>query len=89
MSDLVKDLRITAGMIAMGEKIAWGSDSGIMEAAADEIERLQEECTNLNEQVKQAKAEGVREFTESVVRRYGTIFTVHPTAKYIQQLNKE
>jgi NTP pyrophosphatase (non-canonical NTP hydrolase) len=48
--DTEKQLRIKAQMIHMGEKIAWGSDSDIMEKAADalaakdaEIERLKRE----------------------------------------------
>lgn len=35
---LITNLRITSGMIASGERIAWGHDSGIMDAAADAIE---------------------------------------------------
>lgn len=38
MSDLVKRLRIKAGMIEMGEHIAWGSDSALMREAADALE---------------------------------------------------
>lgn len=40
MSDLPKRLRIKASMIALGERIAWGSDTAIMEEAADMIESL-------------------------------------------------
>ena len=40
MTDLVRDLRVIAGMISMGERISWGSDSALMEQAADEIEAL-------------------------------------------------
>lgn len=40
MSDLPKRLRIKAGMIQLGEIIAWGSDAEIMEEAADEIDDL-------------------------------------------------
>ena len=39
MSDLPKQLRIKAGMIHMGERIAWGSDTTLMEEAADLIEQ--------------------------------------------------
>lgn len=39
-AELVKDLRIVAGMIHMGERIALGRDVQLMEAAASEIERL-------------------------------------------------
>lgn len=35
--DLVKRLRIKADMIAMGERIAWGSDSALMREAADRL----------------------------------------------------
>ena len=40
MSDLPRRLRIKASMIALGERIAWGSDTAIMEEAADMIEAL-------------------------------------------------
>ena len=40
MSDIIKRLRIKAGMIQMGERIEWGSDSGLMYEAADVIEQL-------------------------------------------------
>lgn len=33
-NELADDLNIKASMINLGEKIAWGSDSGIMDAAA-------------------------------------------------------
>lgn len=42
MSDLPKRLRIKADMIRMGEKISYGTDSALMDEAADEIERLRE-----------------------------------------------
>lgn len=40
MADLIKRLRIKAGMIELGELIAWGSDSALMREAADVLERL-------------------------------------------------
>ena len=40
---LSEQLRIKAGMMQMGEKIAWGSDTALMEQAADEIDRLKAE----------------------------------------------
>jgi len=46
-SHLVERLRIKAGMIELGEKIPYGSDSGVMREAADEIERLREELKSL------------------------------------------
>jgi hypothetical protein len=41
MSDLVKRLTIKAGVMEMGEKIAWGSDTSLMREAADRIEELE------------------------------------------------
>lgn len=46
MSDLPKRLRITASMIALGERIAWGSDTALMEEAADMIEALSASVEN-------------------------------------------
>jgi hypothetical protein len=40
MSDLVNQLNIKAGVIEMGERIAWGSDTALMREAAREIEKL-------------------------------------------------
>jgi len=39
--DLVKRLTIKAGVMEMGEKIAWGSDTSLMHEAADRIEELE------------------------------------------------
>ena len=50
MSDLPKQLRIKAGMIHMGERIAWGSDTTLMEEAADLIEQLQARVLELEKQ---------------------------------------
>lgn len=46
MSDLPKRLRIKASMIALGERIAWGSDTALMEEAADAIEALSASVEN-------------------------------------------
>ncbi|WP_455233485.1 hypothetical protein [Geopseudomonas aromaticivorans] len=40
MSDIVKRLLIKAGMMEMGERIAWGSDTALMREAAAKIEAL-------------------------------------------------
>lgn len=40
ITGLPKRLRIKASMIALGERIAWGSDTALMEEAADVIEAL-------------------------------------------------
>jgi ABC-type uncharacterized transport system ATPase subunit len=39
--DLVKRLTIKAGVMEMGEKIAWGSDTSLMREAAKRIEELE------------------------------------------------
>ena len=46
MSDLPKRLRIKASMIALGERIPWGSDTALMEEAADMIEALSASVEN-------------------------------------------
>ena len=46
MNDLPKRLRIVASMIALGERIAWGSDTALMEEAADVIEALSASVEN-------------------------------------------
>ena len=47
---LSEQLRIKAGMMQMGEKIAWGSDTALMEQAADEIDRLEAELAQLRKE---------------------------------------
>ena len=37
MSDLAKSLEIKAGVMEMGEQIAWGSDTALMRKAAEAI----------------------------------------------------
>ena len=72
MSDLPKRLRIKASMIALGERIAWGSDTAIMEEAADMIESLSAERDALR-----AEAEALR------VALLG-IASVNPTERGIE-----
>lgn len=60
MSDLPKQLRIKAGMINMGERIAWGSDSALMGQAADLIEQQQARIAELEQRE--------QELTETVER---------------------
>jgi hypothetical protein len=42
-ADLVRRLRTKAGMLRMGEPIAWGSDADAIEEAADIIDRITRE----------------------------------------------
>lgn len=46
--DLPKQLRIKAGMMNMGELIAWGSDTALMEEAANLIEQQQSRIAELS-----------------------------------------
>jgi hypothetical protein len=48
MNDLPKRLDIKAGVMEMGEKIAWGSDTALMREAAEKIRILQSENSGLN-----------------------------------------
>lgn len=47
MSELTKKLRIKAGMINLGERIEWGSETALMETAADRIDHLEAELAKL------------------------------------------
>ena len=47
VAQMVADLTTKAAMINMGEKIAWGSDSGVMDAAADMLTTLAAENATL------------------------------------------
>ncbi|PWJ88439.1 hypothetical protein C8D77_111162 [Mesorhizobium loti] len=48
---LIERLRIKAGMIEMGEKIAWGSDSALMYEAASALASTQAEILRLRQRV--------------------------------------
>jgi nitric oxide reductase large subunit len=54
--DLVKRLTIKAGVMEMGEKIAWGSDTSLMREAADRIEALTEQLEAARADAKEAEA---------------------------------
>ena len=47
---LSEQLRIKAGVMQMGEKIAWGSDTALMEQAATEIDRLKAELAQVRKE---------------------------------------
>ena len=49
MRTLPDKLRIQAGVMEMGETIAWGSDTALMYQAADEIQKLDAENAALRE----------------------------------------
>jgi len=56
MSDIVKRLDIKAGVMEMGEKIAWGSDTALMREAARAIEAKDRRIAEL-EKVAEAQQE--------------------------------
>lgn len=60
MDGLARRLRIKAGMIEMGELIAWGSDSALMREAADALELAAPAAQG------ELVAEGFREIVEAV-----------------------
>lgn len=47
---LSEQLRIKAGVMQMGEKISWGSDTALMEQAATEIDRLKAELAQVRKE---------------------------------------
>lgn len=56
MIDLPKKLRITAGVINMGGRIAWGSDTALMEEAAELIEEQQADIDALKQELELYRA---------------------------------
>lgn len=54
VAQMVADLTTKAAMINMGEKIAWGSDSGVMDAAADMITTLSAENATLRAETRES-----------------------------------
>ena len=59
-NELADDLNIKASMINLGEKIAWGSDSGVMDAAATMLRQQQAEIEVLKALVHQRFDDGKR-----------------------------
>lgn len=55
MSDIVKRLDVKAGVMEMGEKIAWGSDTALIREAARAIEEKDKRIAEL-EKVAEAAA---------------------------------
>jgi len=47
MNNLVKQLRIKADVVEMGEKIAWGSDTALMREASNTIEALEKQIESM------------------------------------------
>ena len=53
---LADELNIKANMINLGEKIAWGSDSGIMDKAATILRQQQAEIDALKKYIAESNA---------------------------------
>lgn len=53
-NNLQTSLRIKAGVMEMGERIKWGSDTLLMHRAADRIDRLEAHINDISGAVKQA-----------------------------------
>lgn len=56
MSDIVKRLEIKAGVMEMGERIAWGSDTALMREAAHQITTLTAEVARLTAELEKETA---------------------------------
>lgn len=56
MSDIVKRLEIKAGVMEMGERIAWGSDTALMREAAAHITTLTAEVARLTAELAEVAA---------------------------------
>ena len=66
MSDLAKQLDVKAGLMEMGERIAWGSDTAIMRQAARTIEAKEKRIAELEAEVnEQARLLGESGSTEA------------------------
>jgi cob(I)alamin adenosyltransferase len=56
MKTLQEQLRIKAGIMEMGEKIAWGSDTSLMRLAADRIDALEQAIKSNTEKMQRVRA---------------------------------
>lgn len=66
IADLIKRLRIKAGVIELGELIAWGSDSALMREAADVLERERKRRFDGNEQASREYREDMKSLLEAL-----------------------
>ena len=57
MSTLIKRLRVKAGVMEMGERIAWGSETSLMREAAEKIEELEAKQEKIIAEIKNAFGE--------------------------------
>lgn len=57
-TDLIARLRIKSAMMNMGEKIAWGSDTALMDEAADALAAQEAELANVTREWVATAADG-------------------------------
>ena len=81
--ELINNLTIKAGVMEMGEKIAWGSDTALMRQAAATLQSQAERIKEL-----EAEAEQLRTAAQAVIDRWDTPHwkDVPATAEYIGRL---
>lgn len=88
MSDLVKQMRLIAGMRAMGEKINFAHDADLLEAGADRIEELEDRIVELEARLATPKQ---REFLRDLLYRFwdDPSLTLERASYLIEKLLKE
>lgn len=70
---LVERLRVKAGVIEMGERIAWGSDSALMREAANALEHRAGEEDRLRDALTEARRWiGDGDLSDGLAREYWT-----------------
>lgn len=100
MSDLVKQMRLIAGMRAMGEKINFGHDADLLFAGADRIEELEDRVVELEAELtgerRSARDERLatpkqREFLRDLLYRFwdDPSLTLERASYLIEKLLKE
>ncbi|MFC4699344.1 hypothetical protein ACFO4O_04120 [Glaciecola siphonariae] len=86
MNDLVKQLRIKAGVIEMGERISFGSETSLMFKAADEIEKLKNDISVM---IQKAASKNLPAYREQSQKMLAAIEENEKQAKRIAELEQE
>jgi hypothetical protein len=63
MSKLVNQLRVKAGVMEAGDRIAWGSDTVLMREAADRIEKLERKLEDIASELEHMIIKEIRPFS--------------------------
>jgi hypothetical protein len=82
MSDLVERLEIKSGMMKMGEKIAWGSDTALMDEAAARITALEQENARLKSEHEAIHAAALMEAEEAALGPVFSTLNNHGEPRY-------